>query len=728
MAVTANSMDPNYKPNAFRIPDEFWDEVQAMIDEIDIAFDEELIKLKQQESEESSSVKPETTEPKILPTAYSSDDCEIVGVTRIKSRRNSSSYDSSDSGRKEHRSRRDQKKSKKKHRNRSSSGSLERIKEQLRKKLKENELLDEIERLEEEKRRRQRSSYDSRTDYKAVPSTSKDTSYKIRSRSRSRSSERFRSGSKELSTSRNSSEGQYEVRILYPTRRSPSPFSKRSRSPFSKRVSNSPKRYSRSPFRRQDSPNRSRGRSRSISPFNKSTKFGSFDEKRNEEKKKKQSRWSKASPTPQIPPVTASKADSDDENWDDLIPAKPKTSGAGYNIEEVKNVKKPDFDFGAALYDNDDKKGNFREGKFGYKKGGGKSNRVIRIDDDEKDVVMLRPEQKPFMKKSNDKKWEEVMAKNSVPSPAAPKVTLPAPPPPPACLVERIDRAPSEEGELSSNSDEELNQPLPPGVEPTEFLPPKPTIPDAPKPVESFPPLPAPPLPPFSILNDDLPPGVDEIEQDTVLPVVKKASNVKKLREIFEKFMPERDEDEFLPPPMEFISTKPTNNEVKNVNLEETSQKSEKIDEKTEKPSITDTSVLPDTTESIEKIPDVDPSKLLSDEIIKEKQDVDVIYSRIKESIEKSEPPPADIRFLIEEYQPMGVSASGLLYREVDGQQLTIIPESLIEQVISSLHVLDNDSHLNEKITAERLTKRYFWPFMADTVRDFVKNCSKCSQ
>lgn len=192
------NMESHYGQNVFRIPDEFWDEVHNMINEFDVAFDEELIHLKEQESEiaEPSTghnvssgsdinqgglmmgnrrpMKPVSDAAanvsKSQSNGYMSDDCEIVGVTKLNEKKHrslsssssSSSSDSSHKTKKKHKKdkkKKDKKKSKKKHkhRSRSRSLSLEKMKDELKKRLRESELLDEIERLEAEKRRRLKS-------------------------------------------------------------------------------------------------------------------------------------------------------------------------------------------------------------------------------------------------------------------------------------------------------------------------------------------------------------------------------------------------------------------------------------------------------------------------------------------------------------------------------------------------------------------------------------------
>lgn len=187
------NMESHYEQNAYKIPDEFWDEVQNMISEFDIAFDEELIHLKETESEiaepghnvsgepnsdegNKGSLKPSSdtavNESKGKRDGNYSDDCEIVGVTKISDKErkhrirstssSSASTDSSPKRKKKHKRekrKRDKRKSKKKHnrKSRSRSSSLEKMKEAIRKRLRESELLDEIQKLEAEKRRRLKS-------------------------------------------------------------------------------------------------------------------------------------------------------------------------------------------------------------------------------------------------------------------------------------------------------------------------------------------------------------------------------------------------------------------------------------------------------------------------------------------------------------------------------------------------------------------------------------------
>lgn len=672
-----------------------------------------------------------------------------------------------------------------------------------------------------------------------------------------------------------------------------------------------------------------------------STSTHSEAERRNREGRK--SRWSKpesksesigsidiiksVNPTP-VHPIPM-KSNSDDEDWDDIVESAPKTSGAGYDIEQIKSAPKQLFNFSEANNDNLNAgtgrgrgfRGRGRGGRGRGRGRGGKADRIYRIDDDEEeDVVMVRPGQslprpvKPvdFTKEykavkvekfeatsADDENWDDLVKNKPIeppssydmkevldmnPNPKSKRKTLPllapnvlgailepvkVPVPVKNIDVNRGPRAASEEGELSSHSDDEqtkknpaFDQPLPPGVEPEEFQSPVPPVKAkvavvAPI-VPHFPPPIIPSvLPPLPNKNKEsssevlLPPGVDEDEQDTVssiTPLVKKFSDVKKLREKYELMPPGCDEDEFLPPPMDFfVSSKspgvkkvtdekkkkekaPKVKEVEPIKKsktptkvqkrdspppgcdqekiekkrpeisseEETLSKTEKVPEpsteviketieeipeekghdedlSSERPieepetkpledavietkdsdepnvpvtATTDTSVVeslvepspdepveqettyesPEEPEEEEPIPDVDSSKLLADTLIKEKQDEDIIYSRIKESLEKDFPPTDDIRFLMEEYQPLGITTRGLLYREKDDQFLTIIPESLIEQVITSLHVIDSNRHLNKEITTERLTERYFWPFMSDTIHDFIINCSVCSE
>lgn len=130
-----------------------------------------------------------------------------------------------------------------------------------------------------------------------------------------------------------------------------------------------------------------------------------------------------------------------------------------------------------------------------------------------------------------------------------------------------------------------------------------------------------------------------------------------------------------------------------------------------------------------EEIPEIDLSNLITEDEIKQKQDEDRMYSQIKECLVQNLPPSDDIRYVMEEFQPMAITENQLLYRETnDGLKLTVIPEPLIEKVIESLHIISPERHLDGLKTIKRVEQLYFWPFYTDTIHDFVNNCNICKE
>ena len=68
----------------------------------------------------------------------------------------------------------------------------------------------------------------------------------------------------------------------------------------------------------------------------------------------------------------------------------------------------------------------------------------------------------------------------------------------------------------------------------------------------------------------------------------------------------------------------------------------------------------------------------------------------------------------------------GLLYRITDAGDRVVVPESLVEQLISEYH--DHTGHLGIKRTLHRLGQRYWFPKMEKRIANYVNECDTCQR
>lgn len=76
---------------------------------------------------------------------------------------------------------------------------------------------------------------------------------------------------------------------------------------------------------------------------------------------------------------------------------------------------------------------------------------------------------------------------------------------------------------------------------------------------------------------------------------------------------------------------------------------------------------------------------------------------------------------------------NGLLVKKLTADRLYpnyafVIPTNVVESVLLGIHSSPFSGHLGVKRTLLRARSRFYWPQMANQIRDFVKTCSQCAQ
>jgi len=67
------------------------------------------------------------------------------------------------------------------------------------------------------------------------------------------------------------------------------------------------------------------------------------------------------------------------------------------------------------------------------------------------------------------------------------------------------------------------------------------------------------------------------------------------------------------------------------------------------------------------------------------------------------------------------------LYRRVKGKQpKLVVPQSLIQDVITENHNPIFVAHSGSKRTMELISLRYWWPKMHHSIEEYVRHCDKC--
>lgn len=66
---------------------------------------------------------------------------------------------------------------------------------------------------------------------------------------------------------------------------------------------------------------------------------------------------------------------------------------------------------------------------------------------------------------------------------------------------------------------------------------------------------------------------------------------------------------------------------------------------------------------------------------------------------------------------------NGILYKEVDGRNLLVIPKTMQTDIIKRVH---EEGHFGIKKTMEVINKQYYIPNLKSKIETFIKNCIKC--
>ena len=119
-----------------------------------------------------------------------------------------------------------------------------------------------------------------------------------------------------------------------------------------------------------------------------------------------------------------------------------------------------------------------------------------------------------------------------------------------------------------------------------------------------------------------------------------------------------------------------------------------------------------------------------------EEQHSDDVISRVINFVKKGIPPSADqlsaesneVRIILREWKKLVVH-NGVLYRvreDQDGGKVKqlVLPCKYKRQVLKSLH--DDTGHLGIERTTELVRERFYWPYLAKDVMNYVKTCGRC--
>ena len=83
--------------------------------------------------------------------------------------------------------------------------------------------------------------------------------------------------------------------------------------------------------------------------------------------------------------------------------------------------------------------------------------------------------------------------------------------------------------------------------------------------------------------------------------------------------------------------------------------------------------------------------------------------------------------------KPPYILHNGLVHKVVqrrDGRSLTLtcIPPSIIQELLKAYHDSPTGGHLGVHKTWNRIRNRYFWPDMFNSIRQYIRSCTKCQQ
>ena len=79
-------------------------------------------------------------------------------------------------------------------------------------------------------------------------------------------------------------------------------------------------------------------------------------------------------------------------------------------------------------------------------------------------------------------------------------------------------------------------------------------------------------------------------------------------------------------------------------------------------------------------------------------------------------------------YVSNGLLVRALVSKHGFSRELVVIPDSLIPNILQSLHCGPSGGHMGIRRTIMRCKERFFWPKMIDSITNFVQNCPACSQ
>lgn len=92
-------------------------------------------------------------------------------------------------------------------------------------------------------------------------------------------------------------------------------------------------------------------------------------------------------------------------------------------------------------------------------------------------------------------------------------------------------------------------------------------------------------------------------------------------------------------------------------------------------------------------------------------------YINMLESVQSGTAPPQIV-----------LGDDGLLYHQSDTATRQFIPTPLRNTVLAEAHDCPISGHLGMNKTAEKVTRRFYWPRIEDAVRKYVANCDSCQR
>ena len=70
------------------------------------------------------------------------------------------------------------------------------------------------------------------------------------------------------------------------------------------------------------------------------------------------------------------------------------------------------------------------------------------------------------------------------------------------------------------------------------------------------------------------------------------------------------------------------------------------------------------------------------------------------------------------------------LYRKrITKTNITIqlyLPQNLISEVLAKYHDHIMTGHLGQNRTLDKITKRYYWPYMENDIKNHIRSCTSC--